>query len=176
MGKFDSILVGGSEEKEVNRLHDAIIPYITKNLRPYIMQPPVRSRGDWGQSQFQLGGVDESTHQILSYGLLFSTFYRFLHTADLLTCTTPMRPSMTFVQSLLTIPYTIAPSVQYHVRDLPYDLWTTLLYFPYLVSSLLSNASFHGPTDHRSSHHAIGTLPYASPHTNLVLVLLIICI
>ena len=32
--------------------------------------------------------IDESTHQILSYGLLFSTFYHFPYTADPLTSTT----------------------------------------------------------------------------------------
>ena len=48
-----------------------------------------RSRGDWGQSQFQLGGDDESTHQIPFNGLLFSTFYHFSYTADLPTSTTP---------------------------------------------------------------------------------------
>ena len=72
--------------------------------------------------------------------------------------------------------YLIAPSARYHIRDLPYDLWTTLLYFPLLVSSLLPNTSFRGPTDHRSLHCAVGTLPYTLLHTNLVLVLLIVCI
>ena len=70
-------------------------------------------------------------------------------------------------------PIPIAPSVWYHVGDLPYDLWT---YFPFLVSSLLPDASFHGPTNHRLSHCTIGTLPYALPHMNLVLILLIVCI
>ena len=46
------------------------------------------------------------THQILSYGLLFLTFYHFLYTAGPPTSTTPMRPSPTFVRSLPTIPYT----------------------------------------------------------------------
>ena len=73
-------------------------------------------------------------------------------------------------------PIPIASSVQYHIRDLSYDLWTTLLHFPFLVSSLLPDASFCSPTNCRSSHHVIGTLPYTSPHTNLVLVLLIVCI
>ena len=53
-----------------------------------------------------LTNADESTHQILSYGLLFLTFYHFLYTAGPLTSTTPMRPSLTFARSLLTIPYT----------------------------------------------------------------------
>ena len=103
------VLGGGRKEKEVNRLHKAIVPYITENLRPYVTRPPVRSHGDWGQSQFQLEG-DESTHQILSYGLLFLTFYHFLYTAGPPTSTTPARPSptiaQTFVRSLPTIPYT----------------------------------------------------------------------
>ena len=30
------VLGGGRKEKEVNRLHKAIVPYITENLRPYI--------------------------------------------------------------------------------------------------------------------------------------------
>ena len=73
-------------------------------------------------------------------------------------------------------PIPIAPPVRYHVGDLSYDLRTTSLHFPFLVSSLLPDAFFRGLTNHRSSHHVIGTLPYVSPHTNLVLVLLIICI
>ena len=72
--------------------------------------------------------------------------------------------------------YLIAPLARYHVGDLSYGLWTTLLHFPFLVSFCLPGASFRSPTNHRSSHHAIGTLPYTSPHINLVLVLLIICI
>ena len=81
--------VVGEKEKEVNRLREAIVPYIAENLRPYITRPPVWSRGDWGQSQFQLGGDDESTHQIPSNGLLFLTFYHFPYTADPLTSTAP---------------------------------------------------------------------------------------
>ena len=73
-------------------------------------------------------------------------------------------------------PITIAPLARYNVRDLPYDLWTTSLHFPFLVSSLLPNTSFHGLTDHRLSHRTIRTLPYVSPHTSLVLISLIICI
>ena len=73
-------------------------------------------------------------------------------------------------------PIPIAPSVQYHIGDLPYDLQTTLLYFPFLVFFLLPNTFCHGPTNHRLSHCAIATLPYVSPHTNLVLILLIVCI
>ena len=53
---------------------------------------------------------DESTHQILSYDLLFLTFYHFPYTTDPPTCTTPTWPSTifvwTFTQSPLTIPYT----------------------------------------------------------------------
>ena len=73
-------------------------------------------------------------------------------------------------------PIPIAPSVWYHIGDLPYDLWTTLLHFPFLVSSLLPDAFFHGLTNHRLSHCAIRTFPYVSPHPNLVLTLLIVCI
>ena len=40
---------------------------------------------------------DEFTHQILSYGLLFLTFYRFPYTAGPPTSTAPTRPSPTFV-------------------------------------------------------------------------------
>ena len=87
---------GGRKEKEVNRLREAIVPYIAENLQLYVTRPPVRSRGDWGQSQFQLGGDDEFTHQILSYGLLFLTFYRFPYTAVPPTSTAPTRPSPTF--------------------------------------------------------------------------------
>ena len=53
---------------------------------------------------------DESTHQIPFNGLLFSTFYHFPYTADLLTSTAPTRPSPTFVRRFArsppTIPYT----------------------------------------------------------------------
>ena len=49
---------------------------------------------------------DESTHQILSYGLLFLTFYHFPYTADPLTSTAPTRPFPTIAQSPPTIPYT----------------------------------------------------------------------
>ena len=85
----------------------------------------------------------------------------------------PSRPSCDH-HRLYLIP--ITPSVWYHIGDLPYDLRTTSLHFPFLVSSLLPNAFFRGLTNHRSSHHAIGTLPYVLPHTDLVLILLIICI
>ena len=83
------VLGGERKEKEVNRLRKVIMPYIAENLQPYITRPPVWSRGDWGQSQFQLGGDDESTHQILSYSLLFLTFYHFPYTAGPPTSTTP---------------------------------------------------------------------------------------
>ena len=60
------------------------------------------------------GGVcndgDESTHQILSYGLLFSNFYHFSYTADPPTSTVLTRPFLTivrtFAQTLMTLPYT----------------------------------------------------------------------
>ena len=45
-GGFYDILGGGSEEREVNRLRGAIVPYIAENLQPYIMRPPIRSCGD----------------------------------------------------------------------------------------------------------------------------------
>ena len=73
-------------------------------------------------------------------------------------------------------PIPITPSVWYHIGDLPYDLRTTSLHFPFLVSFLLPDASFCGPTNHRSLHCVIGTLPYISLHPNLVLALLIVCI
>ena len=79
----------GEKKKEVNRLREVIVPYIAMNLQPYVTRPPIRSRGDWGQSQFQLGGDDESTHQILSCGLLFLTLYRFPYTAGPPTSTVP---------------------------------------------------------------------------------------
>ena len=50
--------------------------------------------------------INESTHQILSYGLLFLLFYNFPYTANPPTCTTPMQPSTTFTWSPPTIPYT----------------------------------------------------------------------
>ena len=121
--------------------------------------------------------TDESTHQILSNGLLFSTFYHFPYTADPPTCTTPMRPSPTFVwtftQSPLTIPYT-------HHTISPVPCWRPPIWpmDHIVIFSFLS--LFHtfcgGLTNHRSSHSMIRTLPYVSPHTNLVLILLIVCI
>src|SRR5580698_6426775 len=86
------------------------MPYIAENLRLYVTRPPVRSRGDWGQSQFQLGGDDESTHQILSYGLLFLTFYCFPYTAGPPTSTAPTRPSPTIARTFTIIAdYTLYP-------------------------------------------------------------------
>ena len=128
---------------------------------------------------FSIGG-DESTHQILSYGLLFLTFYHFLYTAGPPTSTTLMWLSptftWTFTQSLPTIPYTHR-TIGLVPRRRPL-IWPTdhIVTFSFLSLFSLPNAVFHGPTNRRSSHHAIGTLPYTSPHTNLVLVLLIICI
>ena len=49
-GGFNDVLSGGSEEKKFNRLHNLIMPYIAKNLRPYVTQPAIQSCGDWGQS------------------------------------------------------------------------------------------------------------------------------
>ena len=46
LGGLGDILGGGRKEKEVNRLCEAIVPYIAENLRPYVTRPPVRSRGD----------------------------------------------------------------------------------------------------------------------------------
>ena len=54
---------------------------------------------------------DESTHQILSYGLLFSTFYRFPYTAGPPTSTAPTRPSPTIVRTFAIVAdYTLYPS------------------------------------------------------------------
>ena len=39
-------------------------------------------------------------------------------------------------------PIPITPSVRYHVGDLSYDLWTTLLHFPFLVFSPYLTHSF----------------------------------
>ena len=49
------------------------------------------------QKAYLTENSDESTHQILSYGLLFSTFYHFPYTADPPTWTTLTQPSVTFV-------------------------------------------------------------------------------
>ena len=57
-------------------------------------------------SEFTNVTTDESTHQILSYGLLFLTFYRFPYTAGPPTSTALTRPSPTFAQSPPTMPYT----------------------------------------------------------------------
>ena len=138
LGLVVSMMVVEVKKKKYNRLRDLIVPYIAKNLQPYITQPPIRSHGDWGQSQFQLGGDDESTHQLPSNGLLFSTLYHFPYTADPPISTMLMQPSPTIVRSFTRSPPTIpiAPLVQYHIEDLPYDLQTMLLYFSFL--SLLS--------------------------------------
>ena len=58
-------------------------------------------RGDWGQSQFQLGGDDGSTHQIPSDGLLFSTFYHFPYTADPPTSTALTGSFLTIAQTFM---------------------------------------------------------------------------
>ena len=78
--------------------------------------------------------VDESTHQIPSNDVVFLTFYHFPYTTEPPTSTMLMQPSPTIVQSFAQSPPTIpiAPSVRYHIGDLPYDLWTTLLYFSFL--------------------------------------------
>ena len=125
---------------------------------------------------------NESTHQILSYGLLFLTFYHFPYTADPLTCTTPTWPSATFtwtfVQSPLTIPYTHGTISPVPHRRPP--IWPTdhivIFSFLSLFSFTQPDMSCRGPADHKSSHCVIRTLPYVSPHMNLVLILLIVCI
>ena len=58
-------------------------------------------------------------------------------------------------------PIPITPSAQYHIRDLPYDLWTTLLHFPFLVSSLLPDASFCGLTNQDLTIHFTAHKPCA---------------
>ena len=63
-------------------------------------------RSHWHGACCRICG-DESTHQILSYGLLFLTFYRFPYTAGPPTSTVPMRPSPTFA---ITADYTLYPS------------------------------------------------------------------
>ena len=124
---FAMFWVVGVKEKEVNRLCDAIEPYHTENLWPYIMQPPIQSHHDWGQSQFQLGGDDESAHQILSYfwlSIIFLTPQILWHAPHWhnLPCNSHDHHQL--------YPILIAPSAWHHVVDLPYDLWTTLFYFP----------------------------------------------
>ena len=63
-----------------------------------------------GPSSESINNADESGHQILSYGLLFSTFYHFPYTTDPPTHTKPTRPFMalkwTFARLSSTIPYT----------------------------------------------------------------------
>ena len=51
-----------------------------------------------------------------------------------------------------------------------------IITFSFLSLFSLPDAFFHSPTNCRSLHRVIGTLPYALPHTNLVLILLIVCI
>ena len=75
---------------------------------------------------------------------------------------------------LYPIPITL--SAQHQVVDFAYDLWTTQCYFPFLVPFLLPDVCCRRLTDHKPSHHMVRALPSISPHTNLVLILLIICI
>ena len=124
--------------------------------------------------------IDESTHQILSYGLLFSTFSCFPYTAGPLTSIAPMQPSPTIVWTFAWSPPTI-PYTHHTIGPVPRRrplIWPTdhIVTFPFLSLFSLPDTFFHSLTNRRSSHHTIGTLPYVSPHTNLVLVLLIICI
>ena len=126
----------------------------------------------WGNAQLKIiDSDDESTHQILSYGLLFLTFYCFPYTAG-----PPTWPFPAFAWSPPTIPYThrtIGPVPRRRPLIWPTDHIVT---FPFLSLFSLPDAFFHGPTNRRSLHRAIRTLPYVSPHTNLVLILLIVCI
>ena len=87
-----------------------------------------------------------------------------------------LQPSREPLHSPPTIPYThctIGPVPCRRPLIWPTDHIVT---FPFLSLFSLPNAVFHSPTNRRSSHHAIRTLPYASLHTNLVLILLIVCI
>ena len=40
-GTFEVVGVMGEKEKEFQRLHNVIRPYIAKNLWTYVMQPPI---------------------------------------------------------------------------------------------------------------------------------------
>ena len=79
---------------------------------------------------------DESTHQILSYGLLFLTFYHFPYTADPPTSTAPMRPFPTITQRFMRSP----PTIPYTHRTIgPVPCWRPLIWptdhivtFPFL--------------------------------------------
>ena len=55
-------------------------------------------------------------------------------------------------------PIPIAPSVQYHIGDLSYDLWTTSLHFPFLVFSLLSDTFLMAQPI--TDHHTVQSGPY----------------
>ena len=100
---------------------------------------------------------DESTPQILSYGLLFLTFYHFPYTADPLTCTMLMQPYTTFAWSPSTIPYTHCTiSLAPHCRSFIW-LMDHIVLFPFLVPFLLPNMSCHGLTDHKPLHHMVRT-------------------
>ena len=65
----------------------------------------------------------------------------------------------------ITIDYTLYPS-----RHQPSTTLETshMTYGPhcyiFLSQSLLPDTSCHGPTDHKSLHHTVGTLPYVSLH------------
>ena len=78
-----------------------LVPHLTSNASYFISLLVMGS--------FQENG-DEFTQQILSYGLLFLTFYCFPYTAGPPTSTAPMQPSPTFMrtfaQLLPAIPYT----------------------------------------------------------------------
>ena len=87
-----------------------------------------------------------------------------------------LRPSREPSPSSPTIPYThrtIGPVPHWRPLIWPMDHIVT---FPIFSFFSLPDAFFRSPTNRRTSHRTIGTLPYVSPHTNLVLILLIICI
>ena len=104
----------------------------------------------------EISTSDESTHQIHTFQcppifnfLLFSLHCRSsdIHRTDV--TFSNHRTKVHVITTDYTL-YLIAPSAQYHVRDLPYDLWTTLLHFPFLVSSLLRQGS-----DGMGEHHVM---------------------
>ena len=93
-------------------LHDYIIDF---NAPLTLVEFHLNQRGQLPKPLTRLphdlsSHADESTHLILSYGLLFLIFYRFPYTAGPPISTTLMRPSPTFarrfVRSLPTILYT----------------------------------------------------------------------
>ena len=117
---------------------DPTVP-LPSNLPANLQHPGVPSEPSTVSYMGLLSGItdsDESTHQILSYGLLFLTFYHFPYTAGPPTSTAPMRPSPTFAWRFTRLPPTI-PYTHCTIGPVPCQrpfIWPTdhIITFPFL--------------------------------------------